>query len=70
MPKYHYSVITENKYPIETKGYVECTAWGTAANRAIRNHKKEMKERGPGRRFGNKVIVKLIKMPEEAKETT
>jgi hypothetical protein len=69
MAKYHYTVITENKYPIETTGHMEISNWRAAAGKAVKLHLDELKKTRKGKRVGDKMIVKLIKLPDTTNET-
>lgn len=65
MPKYRFNVISEHKYPIETRGNLEVSGWRTAAGRAVAAHLKEMKAKGKSRQIGDKLIVKLFRLPKD-----
>jgi hypothetical protein len=68
MPKYHFSVISEFRYPIETKGYATVSNWRAAAGKAVKAHLDEMKSRRKGQRVGDKLIIKLFRLPKENAE--
>ena len=65
MAKFHFTVITENKYPIETKGNVEISGWRAAAGKAVKTHLDELKKTRKGQRLGNTMTVRLVKLPKD-----
>jgi hypothetical protein len=69
MPRFHFSVISEYKYPVETKGYTEVSGWRAAAGKAVKAHLDDMKAKGKGKRLGDKLLIRLFKMPKEIEET-
>jgi hypothetical protein len=69
MAKFAYTVVTENKYPIETSGRVEVGGWRAAAGKAVKAHMDELKVTRKGKRLGDKMIVKLTKL-KDVVETT
>jgi hypothetical protein len=70
MAKFHFSVVTENKYPIETKGNIEISGWRAAAGKAVKMHLDDLKVTRKGKRLGDKMIIKLIKLPKDVVENT
>jgi len=65
MPKFRYTVITENKYPIETKGNIEISGWRAAAGKAVKAHLDELKKTRKGQRVGETMVIKLLKLPKD-----
>jgi hypothetical protein len=70
MAKFHFSVVTENKYPIETKGNIEISGWRAAAGKAVKMHLDDLKVTRKGKRLGDKMIIKLIKLPKDVVDNT
>jgi hypothetical protein len=65
MAKFHFTVITENKYPIETKGNIEISGWRAAAGKAVKIHLDDLKATRKGQRVGDKMTIKLLKLPKD-----
>jgi hypothetical protein len=65
MAKFHFTVISEHKYPMETKGYANVSNWRAAAGKAVKAHLDDMKARRPGKHLGDRLTIKLHKLPKE-----
>jgi hypothetical protein len=59
MKRFGFKVSSDRPYEIATTGSVQCTSWNTAASRAIKEHIKDLKEKGKNRKRNSKMSVSL-----------
>jgi hypothetical protein len=66
-----YAEITSGaKYPITTKVHYEATTWPAAAKLAMAAHRNALREAKKLRQQGEDIRIKLIRIPDDAAETT
>jgi len=66
--KIHFTITTDSPYPISTKGTIQCNGWQIAARQAVNEHKKCLREKQKLRKWGEKTIITLLKLPEDHDE--
>lgn len=59
-----WKITTDSPYPIESKGVTECSGWQIASRVAVNEHKKNLRERKKLRKWGEKTIITLTRLPE------